>query len=79
MVDFATPAEELLRRAEAERDAFKDLAEGLALCLAVARFGHIDAAIGHRVVARGYTFSIERSEAGEVTAQIVPEPEKEAA
>ncbi len=71
---FLTPQEELLRHVAAERDAFKDLTEEMAIALAIARFGHADACIGHTVIVpRGYTFAIDRNESGALTATLVTE------
>lgn len=74
IVHFISPEEELLRHVSAERDAFKDLTEEMAIALAIARFGHADACVGHTVIGpRGYAFAIERNESGALVATLVTE------
>ncbi len=66
--------EELIRRICAERDAFKDLTEDMAIALAIARYGHADACVGNIVrVPRGYVYGINRNEGGELTATLITE------
>jgi hypothetical protein len=74
MHQLTTSPEGLLRRVSAERDAFCDLCHTMALALAVSRFGHIDACVGHRIEVGGYVFGIERDEdTGIVSAHLVVE------
>ncbi len=65
-----TPEHELIRRLEAERDAYKQLAEQAAMELAAARYGSL--ALYRTVSVGGYVFKVSSDASGEWRASILP-------